>query len=81
VPPLGEQKRIADEARRRLAATADQRSAIVSSLERLPQLEREFLALAIAGSLVSQDAADEPAENALRRLGLPPELPSVGSEK
>jgi Type I restriction modification DNA specificity domain len=72
LPPLEEQKRIADEARRRLDAARAQADAIHTSLTRLPEMERELLAAAVAGELTPQDPAEEPASALLERLGPPP---------
>jgi type I restriction enzyme S subunit len=72
LPPLEEQRRIADEARRRLEATAAQADAIRASLARLPEMERELLAAAVAGELIPQDPAEEQASALLERLGPPP---------
>jgi restriction endonuclease S subunit len=69
VPPLEEQERIVAEARRRLEATAAQISAVRASFDRLPELEQELLAAAVAGDLVPQNPDDEPASVLLLRLG------------
>jgi type I restriction enzyme S subunit len=69
VPPLEEQERIVAEARRRLDATAAQISAVRASFDRLPDLEQELLAAAVAGDLVPQNPDDEPASVLLLRLG------------
>ena len=75
LPPLGEQKRIAEEARRRLDATASQLSAVQASLAKLPDMERELLAAAVTGQLASQNPDDESARVLLERLGAPPASP------
>ena len=75
VPPLEEQERIAAAARRRLDATASQTSAVLDSLARVPDMERELLAAAVSGELVAQGPGDEPARVLLARLGLPPSPP------
>ena len=75
LPPLEEQKPIADEARRRLDATTSQVSAIQASLAKLPHMERELLAAAVTGQLASQDSGDESAHELLDRLGPPPTSP------
>jgi len=72
VPPLEEQQRIAADARRRLDATSRQVAAVTGSLEKVPEIERELFAAAVAGELVDQDPNDEPAEAMLARLGTPP---------
>ena len=72
LPPLEEQGRIADEARRRLNAVATQVEAVESSLGRLPEMERELLAAAVTGELTHQDPADEPVSALIARLGPPP---------
>ena len=76
VPPLEEQEHIAMAARRRLDATASQTLAVLDSLARVPEMERELLAAAVAGEIVAQVAGDEPAEVLLARLG-PPPSPSI----
>jgi len=73
LPPLLEQKKIVKEARRRLDMTTSQSSAIRSSLDRLPEMERELLAAAVAGELVPQVPEDESAAQLLVRLGMPSE--------
>lgn len=73
VPPLEEQKHIVREARRRLEAVRDQARAVTASVERLPEMERELLAAAVAGELVSQQPDDESADDLLNRLGEPTE--------
>ena len=72
VPPLEEQGRIAAAARRRLDATASQTSAVLDSLAKVPDMERELLAAAVAGEIVARVPSDEPAEVLLARLGPPP---------
>ncbi|WP_181769995.1 restriction endonuclease subunit S [Bradyrhizobium sp. UNPF46] len=71
IPPRDEQQRIVAEARRRLDATTAQTIAVQASLKRLPEIERELLAAALAGELAPQDPDDEPAGELLRRLGAP----------
>lgn len=70
-PPLEEQERIVAEARQRLDDTATQISAVRASLDRLPELEQELLAAAVAGDLVPQNPDDESASVLLLRLGPP----------
>ena len=72
LPPLEEQRRIADEARRRLNAATGQVNAVQASLERLPDIKGEILAAAVAGELVDQNPTDEPGFRLLERLGPPP---------
>jgi len=72
LPPLEEQTLIAAEARDRLETVSAQVDAVRASLVRLPELARELLAAAVAGELVPQDPADEPASRLLERLGPPP---------
>jgi type I restriction enzyme S subunit len=72
LPPLEEQQRIVAETRRRLNAIAAQIEAVELSISRLPEMEKELLAAAIAGELVDQDSADELATTLLERLGPPP---------
>jgi type I restriction enzyme S subunit len=61
VPPIGEQRRIVTEARRRLDDCSAQEVAVRASLARIPTMESEVLAAAVAGTLVPQDPADSPA--------------------
>ena len=72
VPPLEEQGRIVAAARRRLDATESQTSAVLNSLKKVPDMERELLAAAVGGEIVAQVSSDEPAEMLLARLGQPP---------
>lgn len=72
LPPLTEQARIVDEAKRRLEASDAQKAAVQASLGRLPKLRTELLTVALAGALVAQDADDEPAAVLLERAGPPP---------
>lgn len=72
LPPLEEQRRIVAETRRRLAAIAAQIQAVEASISRLPEMETELLAAAVAGELVEQDPTDEPAAALIDRLGPPP---------
>jgi len=72
LPSISEQRRIVEEATRRLEASAVQESAIRASLTNLVEMEQALLEAAVTGSLVSPDSADEPAEALLRRLGPPP---------
>ena len=75
VPPLEEQERIAAAAQHRLDATAGQTSAVLDSLAKVPDMERELLAAAVGGEIVAQVPSDEPAEALLVRLGPPPSPP------
>ncbi|MDE0106410.1 MAG: restriction endonuclease subunit S [Bryobacterales bacterium] len=75
VPPLEEQERIAMAARSRLDVTASQTSAVLDSLAKVPDMERELLAAAVNGEIVAQVSSDEPAEVLLARLGPPPSRP------
>lgn len=71
LPPLEEQRRIVAETQRRLAVIAAQTQAVEASISRLPKMEIELLAAAVAGELVEQDPADEPAAALIDRLGPP----------
>ncbi len=73
LPPAAEQKRIADAAGNRLAELREASSHLHSALDRLPDVERELLAAAIAGELVPQLNMDESAARLLERLGPVPE--------
>lgn len=81
VPPLEEQRWIAEEARRRLDATTDQTSAVSHSLAKLPEMERELLGAAVSGEIVAQDPGDELAQALLSRLGSPPDPPRARRRK
>jgi len=72
LPPLEEQRRIVAETRRRLTAIAAQIQAVEASISRLPEMETELLAAAVAGELVEQNPRDEPAAAFINRLGPPP---------
>lgn len=74
VPPLKEQKKIVKEARRRMEEVRAQIHAVSTSMARLPEMERELLAAAVAGELVAQQSNDEPATELLDRLGDPAEI-------
>lgn len=74
LPPLPEQKAIIKEARLRLDLVSSQAIAVRASMERLPEMERELLAAAVAGELVSQQSDDESAAQLLDRLGVPAEV-------
>ncbi|MEB2320265.1 MAG: restriction endonuclease subunit S [Pseudomonadota bacterium] len=79
VPPLEEQKTIVKEARQRMDAVSAQMTAVRSSMDRLPEMERELLAAAVAGELVEQDPNDESAHELLARLGEPKEAVAASS--
>lgn len=72
LPPLKEQKRIVEEAHRRLGEIAEVQTATQASLDRLPEMERELLAAAVAGELVPQDPTNETAAALVKRFGAPP---------
>jgi type I restriction enzyme S subunit len=72
LPPLDEQRRIADEVRERLAQSAEQRAAIARSLESAASIELALLQAAVTGQLVPQDPDDEPASALVERRGKPP---------
>jgi type I restriction enzyme S subunit len=74
LPPLEQQKSIVKEARRRLDVCHAQAAAVQASIDRLPQMERELLAAAVAGELARQDLEDESAAQLLERLGEPIEI-------
>jgi restriction endonuclease S subunit len=73
LPPLAEQQSIAREAKERLRTADAQAAAVRTSIERLPEMERELLGAAVAGELVPHQPDDEPATQLLDRLGPPPE--------
>lgn len=72
LPPMASQRRIASESDARLQACAAQARAVKASLDKLPSMEAEILNAGVHGTLVAQDASDEPATALLNRLGLPP---------
>ena len=72
LPPREEQELIAAAARRGLDATANQTSAVLDSLKKVPEMERELLAAAVAGEIVAQIPGEESATALLARLGPPP---------
>jgi type I restriction enzyme S subunit len=72
LPPLPEQARIAEEARRLLNESANQQAAVRQSLSRLPEMETELLAMAVSGALVPPENTSESAAELLDRLGTPP---------
>jgi type I restriction enzyme S subunit len=80
LPSLIEQSVIVDEARQRLAVADAQEIAVYASIERLPEMERELLAAAVAGELVPQQLEDEPAAQLLDRLGEPREIDATPRE-
>lgn len=73
VPPLKEQMAIVKEARKSMDLVSAQMTAVRSSMDRLPDMERELLAAAVAGELVEQDPSDESADELLARHGEPTE--------
>jgi len=77
LPPLAEQKRIAQEIDR-LFTLIEQLEEDKAALQQLvSQLKSKILSLAIRGQLVPQDANDEPAEVLLKRIN--PEYKSRGN--
>lgn len=77
LPPVEQQTLIAAEARDRLETVSAQADAVRASLARLPEMERELLAAAMAGELTPRDPTDEPASALMSRLGPPPhDIPS-----
>ncbi|HEX9944082.1 MAG TPA: restriction endonuclease subunit S [Thermoanaerobaculia bacterium] len=56
LPPFAEQRRIADEAERRLAEIRKAKASLRSALDRIAQQDREILAAAVAGKLVEPEA-------------------------
>lgn len=85
LPPLAKQEAIVKEARRRLDMANSQTIAVRASIERFPEMERELLAAAVAGELVSQVPEDESAAQLLDRLGVPSEdaapVPAVKKDR
>lgn len=80
LPPLAEQKAIVKEARLRLDLANSQAIAVRASIERLPEMERELLAAAVAGELVPQQPEDEWAAQLLDRVGAPAEVSASSLE-
>jgi len=69
IPPLDEQRRIVDEARRRLEMSSEQEADVRAALGGLPDMEAELLVAAVEGALTPQDEGDEPASELLSREG------------
>ncbi len=76
LPPIEEQETIVQAAHLRLDVLRAQTVAVRMSIERLPEMERELLAAAVAGELLPQDPEDESAAQLLDRLGEPVEAAS-----
>ena len=68
VPPLVEQKRIADEVERRVSVLDALKHAVEQSLVRCVRLRHSVLKRAFEGKLVPQDPTDEPATELLARI-------------
>ncbi len=68
LPSREHQRKIAEEARRRLKASSEQRSAAETALSRLQPLQLELLKAAVSGQLVPQSPDDEPASRLLARV-------------
>lgn len=77
LPSLDDQAEIAAEARRRLDASASQQETVRQALSRLPEMERELLAMAVAGELVPHETEGESGAELLARLGPPPQDKAV----
>lgn len=72
VPPLDEQRAIADAVEAALAEDAQQETVVAASLEKLQPAEVDLLRAALSGGLVAEDSAGESARAMLERLGPPP---------
>lgn len=72
LPPYTKQLELAREARQRLDASAQQRNAVQRSLKRLPDMEKELLAMAVSGTLIPAGSVPESAAALLARVGPPP---------
>jgi Type I restriction modification DNA specificity domain len=72
LPPLDAQRAIIIAAREQLNDAEEQRNSANAALARLPDLEREFLSMAVSGVLVDNRTDCESAAQALERLGPPP---------
>ena len=68
LPPLAEQKRIADEVKNRLAGADELEAAISAGLKQAERLRQAILRDAFTGKLVAQDPTDEPAVVLLERI-------------
>lgn len=72
LPPTSEQRRIVEEANKRLTASRLQHDSVTQAITRADDMEKELLAAAVTGSLVPQSDKDEDATEYLKRLGSPP---------
>ena len=68
VPPLEEQRAIADEVERRLSVADQMEKTVHTAIRRAERLRQGLLRRAFEGSLVPQDPADEPASVLLERI-------------
>jgi type I restriction enzyme S subunit len=68
LPPIGEQRRIADEADRLLSIADETESSVRHQKARATRLRQSLLKWAFEGKLVEQDPTDEPAEQLLARI-------------
>ena len=71
LPPREHQRKIVEEARRRLKASEEQRSAAETALSRLQPLRLELLTAAVSGQLVPQSPDDESASRLLAQAREP----------
>ncbi|MDP2897330.1 MAG: hypothetical protein Q8Q12_12380 [bacterium] len=73
LPTREDQRKLVQEAKRRLEASEAQRLAAQAALDRLQPLRLELLTAAVSGRLVSQSPHEEPASRLVARLGIPVE--------
>jgi type I restriction enzyme S subunit len=81
LPPIAEQRRIADEIERRLSVIGEIEAEVKVALVRADRLRQSTLKMAFEGKLVAQDATDEPASVLLEQIRAEREADSVKPRK